>query len=130
MRNRKIETLLKNAPDIAAPEGLLEKLQAEIELPGIRRQEAAISYLRGAVGGSRAIKLAAAAVIVMGGVGGIVYLRAPGGGAVKRSEESMAPEAVSGSPSHVVVRNDEQAVPEEAAIVPERTVAQGGSSGT
>jgi len=130
MWNRKIETLLKSAPDIAAPDGLLEKLQAEIELPGIRGQEAAIRYLRGAVGGSRAIKLAAAAVIVTGVVGGIVYLLAPGGGAAERSEESMAPEAVSGSPSHVAVRKDEQAVPEEAAIVPERTVAKGGSSGT
>jgi hypothetical protein len=130
MWNRKIETLLKSAPDIAAPEGLLEKLEAEIVLPEIRMQKPTISYLRSIIGRSRTTKLAAAAVIVTGVFGCIVYLLAPGGGAAKRSEESMAPEAVSGSPSHVAVRKDEQAVPEEAAIVPERTVAKSGPSGT
>ena len=130
MWNRKIETLLKSAPDIPAPDGLLEKLQAEIPLAEIRRHEPTVSYLRSIGGRSKTTKLTAAAVIVTGVVGGIVYLLAPGGGAAKRSEESMAPEAVSGSPNHAAVRKDEQAVPEEAAIVPERTVAKGGSSGT
>ncbi|MBL7153020.1 MAG: HEAT repeat domain-containing protein [Phycisphaerae bacterium] len=130
MWDRKIERLLKRTPDIAAPDGLLEELEAEIELPEIRRQEATKSHLRGAAGRSRATKLAAAAVIVAGVVGGMVYLLGRGAGAARQSEESMAPEAVRGSASHAAVRKDEQAVAKEnAVIVPERTVAKGGPAG-
>ncbi len=100
MWNSKIETLLKNAPDIAAPDGLLEKLQAEIALPEIRRQEPTISYLRSIVGGSRTTNLAAAAaVIVIGTFAGVVYLlarggSAPGGGVARRSREATVRTAV------------------------------------
>ncbi len=130
MWDRKIERLLKRAPDIAAPDGLLDELEAEIRLPGIRRQEATISYLRGGVGRSRATKLAAAAVIVAGVFGGIVYLLAPGGGAAKRSEESMALGAARDSGDHAAARKDEQPATVEAAVAPERTVAKGGPLGT
>ncbi|MBL7152550.1 MAG: hypothetical protein ISS79_02445 [Phycisphaerae bacterium] len=129
MWDRKIKRLLKLTPDMAAPDGLLEELEAEIELPGIRRQEGTTSYLRGAAGRSRAIKLAAAAVIVAGVVGGIVYLLGPGGGAAKQSEESMAANAARGSGDHAAARKEEQPVAKEAKIVPERTVAKSGSSG-
>ena len=130
MWNRKIETLLKNAPDIAAPDGLLEKLQAEIALPEIRRQEPTISYLRSIVGWSRTTNLVAAAVIVTGVFVCIVYLLVPGGGAAKQSEESMVGDAVRGSGDHVAGRKEEQPVTVESAITPERTVAKGGPSGT
>lgn len=130
MWDRKIERILKRAPDIAAPDGLLEELEAEIELPGIGRQEATGSRLRGAVGRSRAAKLAAAAVIVAGVFGGMVYLLAPGGGTAKRSGDSMVGEAVRGSGDHAAASKEEQPVAEEAAIIPERTVAKSGPSGT
>lgn len=130
MWDRKIERLLKRTPDITAPDGLLEELEGQIEVPGIRRQEGTISYLRGAVCRSRAIKLAAAAVIVAGVFVGIVYLLASGGGAAKRSEESVALEAVKGSGDDAAAREEEQPVTVVAAIAPERTVAKGEPSGT